>query len=438
MIRTTKTLLLTAALGTAALWPAFAQQPSASDPAAATAAPAAAPSPAAASPAPSTTAQALPPGSPLIGRPDNEHAAKLAPVAPPPLAAAADKLPVAKLKLPKGFNIDVYASGMQNARSLRVGDKGTLFVGSRLIDKVYAVTDKDGKREVKTLLSGLHRPNGLAFKDGTLYVAELSKISKVEKVEDNLDSPKLTTVYDDLPKDEAHGWKFIGIGPDNKLYVPVGQPCNNCMPSDRHGQIRRMNLDGSGVEVVARGVRNTVGFDWNPSNKELYFTDNGRDWLSEDVPQDELNRSTKVGEHFGSPFCYQGNLPDPEFGWGRSCDEFVKPVALLGPHSASLGMRFYTGTMFPRKYHNAIFVARHGSWNRTNKIGGDIIVVYLNKDGTVKSWEPFLTGFLEDNKYVGRPVDVEVMKDGSLLVSDDWNGAVYRISYGRARVAGAQ
>jgi glucose/arabinose dehydrogenase len=423
-------LLATAMGGPLMLWPAAAQQPPGSSPVESGA-------PAAPS-APASAPQQLPPGSPLIGRPNNEHAQKLAPVASPPLVASTDKLPVAKLKVPKGFNIEVYASGMQNARSIRVAEKGTVFVGSRLVDKVYAVVNKDGNRQVKTLLTGLYRPNGLAILNGTLYVGELSKISKIEKVEDNLDNPKLTLVYDDLPKDEAHGWKFIAIGPDNKLYVPIGQPCNNCMPDEKHAQIRRINLDGSGAEIVAKGVRNTVGFDWNPVTKELYFTDNGRDWLSEDAPNDELNRVTKVGEHFGSPYCYQGNLPDPEFGWGHSCDEFTKPVALLGPHSASLGMRFYTGTAFPKKYQNAIFVARHGSWNRSQKIGGDVIAVYLNKDGSVKSWEPFLTGFLENNNYVGRPVDVEVMKDGSLLVSDDWNGAVYRISYGRARVAGAQ
>ncbi|HEY6834147.1 MAG TPA: PQQ-dependent sugar dehydrogenase, partial [Pseudolabrys sp.] len=201
-------------------------------------------------------------------------------------------------------------------------------------------------------------------------------------------------------------------------------------------QIRRMNLDGSGAEVIAVGVRNTVGFDWNPTNKQLYFSDNGRDWMSEDVPQDELNRVTKVGEDFGAPYCYQGNIPDPEFGWGHSCSEFTPPILLTGPHSAGLGLRFYTGNMFPKKYKDAIFLARHGSWNKSKKFGGDILVVYLNKDGTVKSSEPFLTGFLEDNKYLGRPVDVEFMKDGSMLVSDDWNGAIYRITYGKARVAG--
>jgi glucose/arabinose dehydrogenase len=387
-------------------------------------------------PASPPAAAPLPPGSPLIGRPDNEAAIKLAPVAAPPIAAAPDKLPVNKLKLPAGFNIEVYAAGMANARSMREGDKGTVFVGSRQVDKVYAVVNKDGKRSVKVLASGLYRPNGLAFHNGTLYIAELSKISKIDKVEDNLDSPpKPTMIYDNLPKDEAHGWKFIGIGPDNKLYVPVGQPGNNVLHDDAHGQIRRMNLDGTGVEIVALGVRNTVGFDWHPETKQLYFTDNGRDWLSESVPEDELNRVTKVGENFGAPYCYQGNVLDPEFGWGHLCSEYTAPVGLMGPHTASLGMRFYTGNMFPKAYKNTIFVARHGSWNKSKKEGGDIVAVKLNKDGTVKSVEPFLTGFIENNNYVGRPVDVLQMKDGSLLVSDDWNGAVYRISYGKPKVA---
>jgi glucose/arabinose dehydrogenase len=409
--------------------------------AAAPAAPAVAPAPVAAAPAAApapvaAAAPALPPGSPLIGRPDNQAAAKLAPVAPPPIPAALDKLPTAKLKVPPGFNIEVYAGGIANARSLAMSDKGTVFVGSRLLDKVSAIVDKDGKRTVKVVASGLYRPNGVAFKNGTLYIAELSKISKIDKVDDVLDNPpKPTVIYDNLPKDEAHGWKFIAIGPDNKLYVEVGQPGNNVLHDDAHGQIRRINLDGTGAEVYAFGVRHSVGFDWNPETKQMYFTDNGRDWLSEDVPEDELNRVTKVGEDFGAPYCYQGNIPDPEFGWGHSCSEFTPPVGLMGPHSASLGMRFYTGNMFPKSYKNAIIVARHGSWNRSKKFGGDVVVVKLDKDGKAKSTEPLITGFLEDNKYIGRPVDVMQMKDGSILVSDDWNGAVYRVSYGKPKVA---
>jgi glucose/arabinose dehydrogenase len=422
--------ILSAAAQQSAEPPAAAQQP--------TTPPAAQP-PAAGAPPPAGTAASptLPPGSPLIGRPaGNDAAAKLAPIAPPPIPAAPDKLPTAKLKVPAGFNIEVYAAGVANARSLALGDKGTVFVGSRLVDKVHAIVNKDGRREVKVLASGLYRPNGVAFKDGTLYIAELSRISKIENVEDNLDNPpKPTVIFDKLPKDEAHGWKFIAIGPDNKLYAPVGQPGNNVLNDDEHGLIRRMNFDGSDAEVIVRGVRHTVGFDWHPETKQLYFTDNGRDWMSEDVPEDELNRITKVGEHFGAPFCLQGNIVDPEFGWGKSCSEYTAPVGLLGPHSAALGMRFYTGNMFPKAYKNAAIIARHGSWNRSNKIGGDVVIAKLNKDGTMKSLEPFLTGFIQNNEYLGRPVDVQVMKDGSLLVSDDHAGAIYRVTYAGERSA---
>jgi glucose/arabinose dehydrogenase len=395
-----------------------------------------APSPPPSPPAQGQARPPLPPGSPLIGQPDTEGAKKLAPIAPPPIPTAADKLPVNKLKLPKGFKVEVFASGVHNARSLRQGSNGTVFVGSRLVGKVHALVEKDGKRDVKVLLEGLHRPNGLAFHNGSLYVAELSKVWRYDDIEKNLDkAPQPKLIYDQLPTDEPHGWKFIGIGPDNKLYIPVGAPCNICMPPDTHAQIRRINLDGSGMEVVARGVRNTVGFDWHPVSKELYFTDNGRDWMSEDVPEEELNRVTQIGQHFGFPFCHQGNLRDTEFGWGRGCEDTVKPIALLGPHAAVLGMRFYTGEMFPKKYRNAIFIARHGAWNRSEKVGGDVVVAYLNRDGSVKSWEPFMTGFVENNNYLGRPVDVHVMPDGSLLVSDDFNGAVYRVSYASARTA---
>ncbi len=368
--------------------------------------------------------------------PNAEVSQQLRGVAPPASATEPDKLPTAKLKLPKGFKVEVYASGIPNARTLRLGDKGTVFVSNRVLDKVYAITDKGGKREVKVIASGLDRPNGLAFKDGTLYIAEGTRISKLEKVEDNLANPgKPVAVYSDLPNHASHGWRYIGIGPDGKLYINVGAPCNICEPPATNAQIRRLNLDGSGADIYARGVRNSVGFDWHPVSKEFYFTEHGRDWLSEDLPEDELNRVTKPGQHFGFPYCHNGTHTDRDVGWGRSCEEFEKPVALMGPHSAVLGMRFYTGSMFPKEYRNAIFMARHGSWNRTKKIGGDVVVVKLNKDGTVKSQAPFLTGFLENNQYSGRPVDVLQMPDGSLLVSDDYAGAVWRISYGKERVA---
>lgn len=373
----------------------------------------------------------LPPGSPLIGRPDTADAKKLAPVPAPPVAAAADKLPVDKLKAAKGFKVEVYASGMPNARSLALGDKGTVFVGSRLLDKVYAIVDKGGKREVKVIAEKLMLPNGIEFHKGSLYVATPKDITRYDDIEAKLDNPPAPVkIYDQLPGDVPHGWKFIKIGPDGKLYVPVGAPCNICEPDpEKYAQIRRINLDGSGMEIVARGVRNTVGFDFHPKTGELYFTDNQRDWLSEDLPNDELNRVTKQGQHFGYPYCHQGDFADPQLGWGKACADFVKPVLLMGPHSAPLGMRFYTGKMFPQKYQGAIFVARHGPWNRTQKYAADVVAVFLNPNGTVKSMEPFLTGLLENNAYLGRPVDVLVLKDGSLLVSDDHAGAVYRVSY---------
>jgi glucose/arabinose dehydrogenase len=399
---------------------AFAQQPQEQP----------APAPRGEKPAPN-----IQPAPPLVpGRPDipsAELTKKLRGVPSPPFPTPAEKLALGQLKLPKGFRVEIYASGIANARSLRLGDKGVVFVSNRQLDKVYAIVDRDGKREIKMIASGLDRPNGLAFHKGALYIGEGTKISKLDNIEDKLDNPpQPAVIYDDLPNHQSHGWKFIAIGPDGKLYINVGAPCNICIPPDTNAQIRRINLDGTGAEAFARGVRNSVGFDWHPVTKELYFTDNGRDWLSEDLPEDELNRVTKAGQHFGFPYCHQGNFTDREFGWGRSCEEFVKPVVLLGPHSAALGMRFYTGKMFPETYRNAIFIARHGSWNRTKKVGGDIVVAKLNKDGSVKTVEPFLTGFLQNNEYWGRPVDVQVMKDGALLVSDDYAGAVYRVTYG--------
>lgn len=371
----------------------------------------------------------LVPGRPDI--PSAEIGKRLANVAPPPMGVSESELP--KLTVPKGFKVEVYAHGIGNARTLRIGDKGTVFVSNRLLDKVYAITEKSGKRETKVIASGMDRPNGLAFHKGTLYVAEGTKISKFENIEDNLDNPPAPVViYDDLPNHQSHGWRYIGIGPDNKLYINVGAPCNICEPPEANAQIRRMNLDGSGAEVYARGIRNSVGFDWNPLTKELYFTEHGRDWLSEDLPEDELNRITKSGQHFGFPYCHNGTFTDREMGWGKSCADYEKPAALLGAHSSPLGMRFYTGNMFPG-YKNAIFVARHGSWNKTVKTGGDLMVVRMNPNGTVKSKEIFMTGFMVNNAYLGRPVDVAVMKDGSLLVSDDHAGAIYRVTYGTAK-----
>jgi glucose/arabinose dehydrogenase len=369
--------------------------------------------------------------------PDNPAAADLAPVVPPPIAAAADKLPVTRLHLPRNFQIEIYASGIPDARSLRVDDKGTVFVSNRRQDKVYAIVDRNGKREVKVVAKGLNSPNGIALHNGTLYIAEINKISKIDNIETQLENPpQPTVIYSDLPSDAPHGWKFLTVGPDNKLYFNIGAPCNICMPPPTHAQLRRINLDGSGAEVIAHGIRQVVGMDFHPVSKVLYFTENQRDWMSEDQPNDKLNRLLHTGkDNFGYPYCAGGDILDPQFGWGRSCEEFTKPVAQLGPHSAPLGMRFYTGHMFPSQYRNTLFITRHGSWNKTHKIGGDVVVALLNSDGTVRTVVPFITGFLVDNKYLGRPVDMEWLKDGSMLLSDDYNGAVYRISYGPAHQA---
>ena len=366
------------------------------------------------------------------GRPKEGPGAKMAPVAAPPVPTPADQLP--KLTAPKGFKVETYASGVLDARALRRGDKGTIFVSSLFVaGKIYAITEKDGKREVKTILSGLELPSGIEFHKGALYVATPKQITRYDNIEDNLDKPpQPVKVFDQLPGDIPHGWKYLRFGPDGKLYVPVGAPCNICESDpDKYVQIFRINADGSGREIVARGVRNTVGFDFHPRTKELWFTDNQRDWLAEDFPLDELNRVANPGkDHFGYPYCHSGTMTDPELGWGKSCDDYVKPAALLGPHAAPLGMRFYTGTMFPAKYRGAIFIARHGPWNRTKKFA-DVSVAYVDANNKVTSVEPFLEGFVKDNQYLGRPVDVLVMADGALLVSDDHAGAVYRVSYGQ-------
>ena len=366
------------------------------------------------------------------GRPKGDVTAKMAPVAAPPVPTPEAQLP--KLTAPPGFKVEVYQSGILDARGLRRGDKGTVFVSSLFVaGKIYAVTGDKGKRTTKVIAEKLELPNGIEFNKGSLYVATPKQITRYDKIEDNLDKPpEPVKVFDQLPGDIPHGWKFIKFGPDGKLYVPVGAPCNICESDpDKYMQIFRINADGSGMEIVARGVRNTVGFDFHPRTKELWFTDNQRDWLAEDFPLDELNRVANPGkDHFGYPYCHSGTMTDPELGWGKSCDDYVKPAALLGPHSAPLGMRFYTGTMFPAKYRNAIFIARHGPWNRTKKFA-DVSVAYVDANNKVTSVEPFLEGFVKDNQYLGRPVDVLVMADGALLVSDDHAGAVYRVSYGK-------
>jgi len=367
------------------------------------------------------------------GRPPGDVAMKMAPVPAFPIATPADQLPVKKIKVPPGFKVEVWASDILDARGMRQGDKGTVFVSSLFVaGKVYAVVDKGGKREVKTVAEKLFLPNGIEFNKGSLYVATPKDITRYDGIEDKLDNPPAPVmVYDKLPGEVPHGWKFIKLGPDGKLYVPIGAPCNICQPGEGFAKILRMNLDGSGVETVATGVRNTVGFDFDPKDGSLWYTNNGRDWLSEDLPNDSLNHVTKMGQNFGFPYCHQGNFADPEFGWGKNCNDYAQPALLTGPHAGTLGMRFYTGKQFPAKYQGAIFIARHGPWNRTKKYAADIVVAWPDGKGGIAKMEPFLTGLVENNEYLGRPVDVLVLKDGSMLVSDDHNGAIYRVSYGK-------
>lgn len=363
------------------------------------------------------------------GRPKTEAAQRMAPVPAFPIPTAADKLPTAKFKLPPGFKVETWVSGVLDARELRQGPGDTVFVSTLFVaNKVYAVSPKGNTREVKTIIDKMEKATGIDYHKGSLYLATHKQILRYDNIDSKLDNPGQPTVlYDKLPGGEDHSWKFIRIHKD-KLYFPIGAPCNICDPGE-YAKIYRMNLDGSGMETIASGVRNTVGFDFDPKTDRLWFTDNGRDWLSEEIPNDELNVVTGPNQHFGYPYCHQGNIPDPEFGWGKSCGDFQKPAALLGPHAGSLGLKFYTGKMFPAKYQGAMFIARHGPWNRTNKYA-DVSVAWPDGKGGAKV-EPFMTGFVENNSYLGRPVDFLVMKDGSLLVSDDHAGAIYRISYGK-------
>lgn len=349
-------------------------------------------------------------------------------------AYAADALPLQRLRLPPGFKISVFADGLAGARSMTRSPSGKIYVGTRENQgPVYVVSDTngDGKADkVNTLLKGLYYPNGVEFKDGALYVAEINRVLRYDDIEKNLQKPPAPKVVNDtLPDKTHHGQKYIRFGPDGRLYVPVGAPCNVCEQKDpRFATIMRMNQDGSNPEIFASGVRNTVGFDWHPATKELWFTDNGRDWLGDDRPPDELNKAPKGGMHFGFPYCHGGTISDPEFGKKKGCDQFTAPVQNLGPHVAALGMKFYTGTMFPAKYKNSIFICEHGSWNRSTPIGYRICVVSFDDQQRPK-YETFIDGWRHSFGVWGRPVDVLQLPDGSLLVSDDHAGAIYRITY---------
>jgi len=352
----------------------------------------------------------------------------------PALTEYAQTLPLNKIKLPAGFKIEVFAE-VPDARSMALSPSGIVFVGNKDKDKVYAIKDTDGDYKADkrwVVASGLNMPNGVAFKDGDLYIAEVSRISKLTGIESRLDNPPAPSVIkSDYPKETHHGWKYIAFGPDGKLYVPVGAPCNICESKDEiYASITRLNKDGSGREVYAKGVRNSVGFTWHPDTKELWFTDNGRDSMGDDVPSCELNHAPRAGMHFGYPYCHEGSVKDPEYGDKKPCGDFSPPSDKLGAHVAPLGLKFYTGSMFPDDYKNQIFVAEHGSWNRSRKSGYNVSLVKV-AGNKVTGHQLFASGWLDDatQKVWGRPVDVLVLPDGSLLVSDDSANVIYRISY---------
>jgi len=348
--------------------------------------------------------------------------------------AAADDIQekLAQIELPAGFGIHLYAVGVENARQLALGDKGTVFAGSRKAGKVHAAVDRDGDDvadRVYLLAEDLKMPSGIEFQSGSLYVGAVDRILRFDDIENRLEQPpEAEVVSNEFPDKTHHGWKYLRFGPDGLLYVPVGAPCNLCEESG-FAQIRRIRSDGSGMEVFAEGVRNSIGLAFHPDSKELWFTDNGRDLMSDDMPGDELNHAPGAGLHFGYPYCHQGDTLDPEFGEGKSCADFTPPVLTLGAHVAALGLTFYTGNMFPPGYRNQLFIAQHGSWNRSEKAGYNLLLVRFDDQGRVSGSEVFASGWLQGQENWGRPNDVLQMPDGSLLVSDDQAGVIYRITY---------
>jgi len=368
------------------------------------------------------------------GRPPEMADSKQAPFPPKLTETAPADIPVDGIKLPEGFRAELWAHGLPGGRAMARGAKGKIYVGTRQIGRVYEVTDQGGKRTVRIVAEKLLQPAGVAFGDGSLYVAAIDKVLRYDGIEEKPDvAPVDMTREFNLPPEQHHNWKYIAFGPDKKLYVPFGAPCNICEPPAQYAQIRRYNRDGSGMEVIARGIRNSIGFDWHPQTGELWFTDNGRDWMGEEGPEDELNRVSKAGLDFGFPYCHANGIPDSQFKKDAPCKGVTMPVALLGPHAAALGMIFYTGNMFPAAYKNTIFVARKGSWNRTKLFGFDVASVKLEAGGKSAKVTPFMTGFLnvQENKFWGRPAYVLQMPDGALLVSDEQNGAIFRVSHRR-------
>lgn len=341
---------------------------------------------------------------------------------------------IKQLHLPQGFVLSVFADNLPNARSLALGDNGVVFVGTGSADTVYAVQDSnsDGMADKRYIIaSHLYMPNGVAYKDGSLFVAEVNRIVRFDRITQQLENPpKPVVVYDQFPSDQHHGWKYLRFGPDNKLYTSVGAPCNICEPEKQiYGSLVRLNADGSGFEIIARGIRSSVGLDWQPETNALFFTENGRDYLGDDLPPDELNRWTAIGEHFGFPYCHGGDIPDPEYGVGKKCAQFTAPAWKFKAHMAPLGLRFYRGSQFPQEFKNQLFVAEHGSWNRSEPHGYRVALIKFNQDKPVAE-QVFIDGWLgKGGNALGRPVDILEMPDGSLLISDDTLGVIYKVEY---------
>lgn len=337
------------------------------------------------------------------------------------------------LSLPPGFKIDYFAEDVASARQMALSDKGIVYVGSMNAGNVYALQDKDndGKAEKRWIIAkGLKRPSGIAFKDGDLYVADINRILKFSQIDDHLEQPKSTVFFSDLPEDSQHGWKFLRFAPNGELIIPVGAPCNICeAPSDKHARLFSLNMETKKLTELAQGVRNSVGFDFHPSSGELWFSDNGADMLGDDVPADEINRLTKPGSHFGFPYFHEGTVADAHFSEGKKSEDYVQPALKLGAHVAPLGIHFYLGKQFPIAYQEQLFVAEHGSWNRSKKSGYKIGLVTL-KDSAVVKYEPFITGFMQGEKTLGRPAAIMELRDGSLLIADDFANVIYRVTYG--------
>ncbi|HEX4926810.1 MAG TPA: PQQ-dependent sugar dehydrogenase [Burkholderiales bacterium] len=373
-----------------------------------------------------------PPADWFLG--DETEAQKgLTPKAPPATGVPLEEIQATlkNIKLPKGFHISLWAANIPSARQMAWGDKGTLFVGAFGVGNVYAVSGAAGDKQVKVVIKGLKMPTGVAFYKGDLYVADIDKIIKYEKAEANIDNlGEGKVVYSDMPSYPAHGWKYLVFDKHGWVYVPLGPPCNECLPPTSVSQIRRVNPENGNAEIVALGVRNSVGGDVDPRTGDYWFSENARDWMGDNVPSDKLNHIKKIGEHFGYPYCHQGNIPDPKYAMGHKCSEFTPPVVKLGYHVAPLGMKFYTGKQFPAEYHNNIFLAEHGSWNRHQYQGARIVRIVVDPQGKNAKQEVFASGWIKGKQdFHGRPADVIVAKDGSLLVADDWAGAIYQISY---------